>query len=403
MDQRQALSLSMDAVVVFRRLMDGPVLSALAALLRTPEQETATQVRCYSAFLSALYDEGFNLSHYLLREAVLSETIYLHRLGTGQEIPPVLQACVEQELALLDRLSHLSYEALQGMIHCPVPLPGYATTDLDFAAEYHRQIATVGQRGWGLFAQHTMFRLQDGALIPACPADPTTLEMLSGYTQQRQQVVENTKALMLGLPAANMLLYGDAGTGKSSTVKAVTNLYAKDGLRLIELQKHQLRELPRLMENLQENPLKFILFIDDLSFQESDDDFHALKGILEGSSCVRSSNVVVYATSNRRHLVKETFSDRAGDDLHLRDSIQETMSLADRFGLTVLFSAPGKALYLQIVHALAQQKGISMEPEELDQQAERFALEKGGRSPRTAEQFTNYLLTTNCGEGLSLC
>ena len=403
MDQRQALSLSMDAVVVFRRLMDGPVLSALAALLRTPEQETAAQVQRYSAFLSALYEEDFNLSQYLLREAVLSETIYLHRLGTGQEIPPVLQTCVERELSLLDQLSHLSCEALQGMIHCPVSLPGYETTDLDFAAEYHRQIAAVGQRGWGLFAQHTMFRLQDGALIPACPADPTTLEMLSGYTQQRRQVVENTKALMLGLPAANLLLYGDAGTGKSSTVKAVANLYAKEGLRLIELQKPQLRELPRLMASLQENPLKFILFIDDLAFQESDDDFHALKGILEGSSCVRSSNAAVYATSNRRHLVKETFSDRAGDDLHLRDSIQETMSLADRFGLTILFSAPGKALYLQIVHALAQQKGLSIEADELDRQAERFALEKGGRSPRTAEQFTNYLLTTNCGEGLSPC
>ncbi len=131
--------------------------------------------RCYSAFLSALYDEGFNLSHYLLREAVLSETIYLHRLGTGQEIPPVLQACVDQELSLLDQLSHLSCEALQGMIQCPVSLPENETTDLDFSAEYHRQIATVGQRGWGLFAQHTMFRLLDGALIPACPADPTTL------------------------------------------------------------------------------------------------------------------------------------------------------------------------------------------------------------------------------------
>lgn len=394
----------MDAAVVFRPLMDGPVLSPLADLLRTPEQEALSiRVQRYTAFISALYAHDFNFSRYLLYEAVHSETAYLHLLGMGRPVPPVLRECVDRELALLDRLAHLTCEELQAMVDCPVPLPSYETCELDFTSEYHRLTADVAKRGWGIFAEHTMFRLGEGGLVPACPADATTLASLSGYTAQRQQVVENTKALMRGLPAANMLLYGDAGTGKSSTVKAVTNLYAKDGLRLIELQKNQLRQLPELMAQLQDNPLKFILFIDDLSFQKNDDDFHALKGILEGSSCVRASNVVVYATSNRRHLVRENFSDREGDELHLRDSIQETVSLADRFGLTVLFSVPGKALYLQIVHALAQQKGITMDQDQLDRQAEMFALEKGGRSPRTAEQFTNYLLTADCGEDLSLC
>ncbi len=403
MDQMQTLSLAMDTAVVFRTLMEGPVLSALAELLRTPEGEMSRRAACYTRFISALYAREFNFSRYLLKEAVRSETVYLRLLAMGRPIPPVLAECVERELALLDQLARLTSERLQAMVGCPAPLPGYETCELDFAAEYHRQTANVGKTGWGMFAEHTMFRLREGELVPACPADATTLEMLSGYEAQRQQVAENTGALMLGLPAANMLLYGDAGTGKSSTVKAVTNLYAKDGLRLVELQKNQLRALPELMARLQENPLKFIIFIDDLSFQSNDDDFHALKGILEGSSCVRSSNVVVYATSNRRHLVKENFSDREGDELHLRDSIQETMSLADRFGLTVLFSVPGKALYLQIVHALALQKGVTMDQNELDRQAETFALEKGGRSPRTAEQFTNYLLTVNCGEDLSLC
>lgn len=403
MEQSQVLALSMDTAVVFRSLMDGPVLSALADLLRTPEQAVSIRVQHYTAFISALYAHDFNFSHYLLREAVHSENRYLHLLSMGNPIPSVLQECVDRELKLLDRLAHLTCEQLQNMVNCPVQLPGYETSELDFAAEYYRLTADVAKTGWGIFAEHTMFRLSGTRLMPASPADATTLESLSGYTAQRQQVVENTKALMRGLPAANMLLYGDAGTGKSSTVKAVTNLYAKDGLRLVELQKNQLRQLPELMAQLQDNPLKFIVFIDDLSFQQNDDDFHALKGFLEGSSCVRASNVVVYATSNRRHLVKENFSDREGDELHLRDSIQETLSLADRFGLTVLFSVPGKALYLQIVHALAMQKGITMDQNELDRQAEQFALSKGGRSPRTAEQFTNYLLTADCGEDVSSC
>lgn len=393
----------MAGAVVFRDLMDGPVLSPLAQLLSAPEASLDQQVRWYTAFLSALYAHTCNFSRYLLEQAVCSENLYLHLVGMGRPVPPVLERCVERELELLDQLAHLTCQQLHAMIDCPIPLPEYETQTLDFGAEYRRRTAQVGRLGWGMFAQHTMFRLKDGQLAPACPADATTMESLSGYEAQRQQVAENTRALIQGLPAANMLLYGDAGTGKSSTVKAVVNRYAGEGLRLVELQKHQLRQLPELMTQLQENPLKFILFIDDLSFQSNDDDFHGLKGILEGSSCVRASNVVVYATSNRRHLVKERFSDREGDELHLRDSIQETMSLADRFGLTVLFSVPNRALYLQIVHALARQKGIAMDEKELDRQAEAFALEKGGRSPRTAEQFTNYLLTANCGEDSLPC
>ena len=147
------------------------------------------------------------------------------------------------------------------------------------------------------------------------------------------------------------------------------------------------------METLRENPLKFIIFVDDLSFRKDDDNFATLKAILEGSASVKAPNTVIYATSNRRHLIQESFSDREGDDVHRNDTIQETMSLSSRFGLTILFNRPAKPEYLAIVHALADAKGIQMDDRELETQAAAFAIRKGGATPRAAEQFTDSLLT----------
>jgi len=188
------------------------------------------------------------------------------------------------------------------------------------------------------------------------------------------------------------LLCGDAGAGKSSTVKAVANAFFDEGVRLIELRKDQLHYLPYVMGKISGNPLKFIIFIDDLSFRKSDDDFSMLKAALEGSASAKADNAVIYATSNRRHIIKESFSDRDGDDVHRNDTLQETLSLSERFGLVVLFSKPNKALYLEIVRELAARRGVQMSGEELDLQAEAFALKKGSRSARCAEQFIDSLL-----------
>jgi predicted AAA+ superfamily ATPase len=195
-----------------------------------------------------------------------------------------------------------------------------------------------------------------------------------------------------GKPSANVLLYGDAGTGKSSTVKAVANAFYSSGVRLIELRKDQMSLLPLVMEKINRNPLKFIIFIDDLSFNQNNDDFSMLKAALEGSASATADNAVIYATSNRRHIVKESFGDREGDDVHRNDTMQETLSLSERFGLTVLFSKPNKQLYLTIVKELAKRAGITMDEKELELQAEAFALRKGNRSARCAEQFINSLL-----------
>ena len=205
-------------------------------------------------------------------------------------------------------------------------------------------------------------------------------------------MVANTRAFGEGRPAANVLLCGDAGTGKSSTVKAVANAFFDEGVRLIELRKDQLSLLPLVMGKISGNPLKFIIFIDDLSFNQNDDNFSMLKAALEGSASAKADNAVIYATSNRRHIVKESFAERDGDDVHRNDTLQETLSLAERFGLVVLYTKPSKALYLEIVRELAKKSGIEMPVAELEIKAEAFALTKGSRSARCAEQFIESLL-----------
>jgi len=229
--------------------------------------------------------------------------------------------------------------------------------------------------------------VENGRLVPVRHPDPQRLAQLPGYEGEREKVIANTKALIAGLPANNVLLYGDAGTGKSSTVKAIANEYAGLGLRLVEVKKNQLYQIPDLMDALAANPLKFILFIDDLSFTANDDNFAALKAILEGSVGGRAGNIAVYATSNRRHLIKETLGDRAGDDIHEADTKQELMSLSARFGLTVTFLRPEKDRFAYIVAELAAQYGVDIPAEELLVKAEAFAIRAGGRSPRVAKQF----------------
>ena len=246
--------------------------------------------------------------------------------------------------------------------------------------------------GVGMFGLNKAFRIKekdggDVEFVAINNMDKVMLDDLIGYEIQKKKLVDNTKAFVEGRAANNVLLYGDAGTGKSSTVKAIANEYAADGLRLVEVKKNQLYQIPDLMDQLAANPLKFILFIDDLSFSSNDDNFAALKAILEGSVGGRARNIAVYATSNRRHLIKETLSDRTGDDIHEADTRQELMSLSARFGLTVTFQRPEKARFEVILTELAKQHGIEMPHDELLTKAEAFAIRAGGRSPRVAKQF----------------
>ena len=261
--------------------------------------------------------------------------------------------------------------------------------------EYREHLASMERHGFGIYARHRAFRLagseEDPRLVPVAHPDAVSVANLYGYERQRAAVVENTRMLLAGLPAANVLLYGDAGTGKSATVKATANLLAPEGLRLVELTRTQLHLLPRLLDELAHNPLRFVVFIDDLSFQDSDEDFSALKAVLEGGVSARAANTAIYATSNRRHLVRETFSSREGDEIHRQDTMQETLSLSERFGLRVRYDRPGRDDYLAIVKGLAGERGLELPAEALALEAERFATRAGGRSARAARQLVDRL------------
>ncbi|MGN0686216.1 MAG: ATP-binding protein [Gemmiger sp.] len=384
--QRMEWLARLDALVVFRNLLNTPLLRALRAALAAEEWDLGGTV---AAFEATLFAQGTNWTDALL-DAVLEDENLCLRTAAGGDAGPVLEKALTGEL---DFLQALGRAGLDDLCHgAPEYLPRWEVTpDADFHAAYEARRAAVGQKGYGIFARHHVFTLEDGHLTPVRYPDPQRLSELPGYEREREKVIANTRALLEGKPTNNVLLYGDAGTGKSSTVKAIANEFAPDGLRLIEVKKNQLYQIPALMDELAKNPLKFILFIDDLSFVANDDNFAALKAILEGSVGGRSHNVVVYATSNRRHLVKESMSDRSGDDLHASDTRQELMSLAARFGLTVTFQQPDKERFDAILLELARQYGVQMPSDQLFIKGAAFALRAGGRSPRVAKQFIEML------------
>ena len=372
----------LDGLVVFRGLLAAEPLCALRAALAADD---AALTGAVAAFEAALFARGTNWPDALL-EAVLEDENLCLKVAAGQDAGPVLEKAMDDELDFLQALGRAPLdEVFPG---AAAFLPRWQVTpDADYHAAYAARRAAMGQKGYGMFARHHVFALEEGRLVPVRYPDPQRLSELPGYEQEREKVIANTRALLAGMPANNVLLYGDAGTGKSSTVKAIANEFAADGLRLVEVKKNQLYQIPDLMDKLAANPLKFILFIDDLSFTANDDNFAALKAILEGSVGGRARNIAVYATSNRRHLIKETLSDRTGDDIHEADTRQELMSLSARFGLTVTFQRPEKARFEVILTELAKQHGIEMPHDELLTKAEAFAIRAGGRSPRVAKQF----------------
>ena len=244
--------------------------------------------------------------------------------------------------------------------------------------------------GAGLFGRYSAFRWREDGLQAVEEPDPVRLVELVGYEREREPLLENTRRFLAGLPAHHVLLYGLPGAGKSSTVKAVLNEYADRGLRLVEVAKEDLGELPRVLETLRGRGPRFVLFVDDLSFEEHEVEYKSLKALLEGSIERTPENVRVYATSNRRNLVRERFSERE-DDVHARDTVQEKLSLAARFGLRITFSVPDQGRYLEIIARLVRQRGIEVPEGELVERAMLWDRWHAGRSGRTARQFVDEL------------
>ena len=378
--------LQLNSLAIFRNLLKSPVLVKLENLISNAD-DSVMAVKLYAEFVSELYHHGDNFSDYIYNFVLEDENFYIKARSKGIDPGQAIESALANELLILQNLSRLKSDDLKSFVNYYGFLPDWNTTEYDFASSYRKRLQNVSKYGFGMFAKYHMFNIIDGSVTPVKYPDSQLPGDLACYERERGIVVKNTLSLLNGGGASNVLLYGDAGTGKSSTVKAIANQYKDDGLRLVEVKKQQLYMLPDILEQLSDTPLKFIIFIDDLSFMENDDNFTALKAMLEGSVSAISRNIVIYSTSNRRHLVKEQFSDRTGnDDIHINDTLQEIMSLSARFGITVTFQRPDKETYLSIVSQIAESHGVAVD-EQLLINAEAFAIRNNGRSPRAAKQF----------------
>lgn len=386
--------------------MKRSVVKAYYKLLLSLDSEPDEFLNAYGDFYSLISERGFSnrLAYAMTEAALFDENCFTRAAAAGKydTLPDnVLKAVKRDCEAILAASSLTSEELLKAYKHYgeiweiadSLPrweagecAPSFKMFDgsLKNVARYYKE------NGCGIFARYKAFIWRDGDIQPVLHPDRIDMDSFTGYEIQRDMVVNNTKSFIEGKSCNNCLLYGDKGTGKSSTVKAVANEFRKDGLRIVEIPKERLIDFPILVDKIAALPMKFIIFIDDLSFQKQDQSYTTLKAVLEGGLAARPDNALIYATSNRRHLVKESFSDRT-DDVNTRDNMQESLSLSDRFGLAVCYSIPTKKEFVDIVIALARQKGIQMSDEELEMGAERFALSRGGRSPRCAKQYVESL------------
>lgn len=423
---------ALDNLTLLRPLLDQAPLKALreaadhADPAQAPPQQAVARLLYELSAVSTLW-ESDHLSFaadpwqaWLIDALISADNPWARLVEQKSDPGPVLDHLLQRDLHLLDAVRPVyqciapealkvanwqpkarrwdpppHQEALRTLVRALVgPEPWSNHTD--------ELVAFVQKAGAGPFNRAAAFSWdpQSESLVPVRRLDPTRIEDLIGYQRERQKVLDNTERLLQGEPAQHMLLYGDRGTGKSATVKALVHAYQDDGLKLVELSKRHLDSLPRLLEILSQRASKFVLFVDDLSFEGEETEYKELKALLEGSVHAPPQNVKVYATSNRRHLVRESFTDRAGienNDVRARDTLEETMSLADRFGITVVFTAPGEEEYLAIVRGLAAQRGIDLPLETLEAKALRWARWQNGRTARTARQFIDTLTKHTMG------
>lgn len=257
------------------------------------------------------------------------------------------------------------------------------------------------QYGVGMFGLNKAFRLREGIkegvkIVPINNMEKVMLKDLVGYESQKEALVANTRAFLQGKKANNVLLFGDSGTGKSTSIKAIVNEFYEEGLRMIEIYKHQFKDLSEVIGQIKNRNYKFIIYMDDLSFEEFEIEYKFLKAVIEGGVETKPDNILIYATSNRRHLIKETWKDREDmeqdGELHRSDTMEEKLSLANRFGVTIYYGKPSRNEYYHIVTELAHQQGVTLSDEALKVEANRWELRHGGLSGRTAQQFIHYLL-----------
>lgn len=395
---------------VLHTLHSDPIIALLAECMDDGDAQKNTQ--CCAQLIAAAESLGLSgnlLPRYLLhllthKPNLISETMERTGLPPGNSLRHLfsLDIAALRPLLTLPTSTFLgtdildNYEPTQTVYGktCNFLLPLLETAKN--TEEYAQAILTFYARyGYGDLVEYAAFRWDDAenSICGIKYFERIRMNDLIGYKHQKEQLIQNTHAFVRGKPANHVLLVGARGTGKSSAVKALVSNYEDSGLRLVQITKKQLRKLPEIMNELRNYAAKkFIIFLDDLSFEDSDAEFKSVKSAIEGGVSSCPSNVRLYATSNRRHLVRETWREREQDELYRDDSIHETISLSDRFGLVIHYHAPDQEEYLAIIDHLLSKKGIRLSPEELRIAGLRWEMTHSGRSGRTAQQFVAYYL-----------
>lgn len=389
-----ALRAALRGISAYRELTGTTVMFNAATLLDAlSNREGEDALTAYTALFYTLRQEGCEgLGDWLWDWLRYTETPYSRLLDQGKS-DPALENAARRDVDTLVLLAQTdcdrfidAMKPLLGNEYAPVlaGLPRWraaAPFDFDSLTQFYRE------HGAGEFARYRAFLWEDGALVPVADPDCPRPEDLLGYEHQRGMVEQNTRLMMAGRQANNVLLFGDGGTGKSATVKSMLYLPGMEDLRLIEVEKENLTGMPELIRSLEGRRQKFILFIDDLAFDQDDKTYSALKTILEGTLEKRPVNVCICATSNRRHLVRQTFADRAGDEVDTFETISEKTALAERFGLRIPYLTMNKTDYLALVDHLAAQAGLDIPADRLHAQAMTWEIRHAGRTPRVARQF----------------
>ena len=404
----------MRSLTVYRNLLADETVSRFLRLLSAAESgDAASFCALYAEFFHSLAEAvpTLDLGAHLEELVRFDDNAFSRDAARKDDGNPCdsLRMAAERDLSIIARLINITAGRLKQSfaesngLDAVAALPDYTTNargifaagdllaSLKFAETFYRR------SGFGIYARYRSFRWQNG-LVGVVNPDQVLLTDLKEYEYERGLVLSNTQDFLEGRGGGNLLLYGDRGTGKSSTVKALGSQYRDDGLRIVELSKGGISELHALLEILREVPLRFILFLDDLTFETDDAEFSALKSVLEGGVAARPENCRIYATSNRRHLVRESFSERGSDDVNANDTMQEKLALYDRFDQTVNFFAPDQERYLSIVRALAAERSITISLDDLERGAIQWAIRAGGRSPRTAKQYVDWA-SVQCQRG----
>jgi len=388
------LRAALRGISAYRNVLEAPLMVTACRLLDAlAEGDGQTALEAYAALFYDLRAEGCaTLGAWLWDALRYEESPYPKALehGTADRL---LEAAARQDVVTFARLAELDCGEIIDKLSTLLPeeyapvLKGLPRWTKGVSFTFGKLKRFYKAEGAGIFARYRAFLWRDGSCIPVSEPDCISQSELIGYEWQRSEVLGNTKGLVGGRPVNNVLLYGDSGTGKSATVKSLLAVPELAGLRLIEVEKGDLNDLPELIRALGGRRQKFILFVDDLTFDQDARTYSALKTILEGGLEKRPVNVAIYATSNRRNLVRQTFSDRVGDEVDAVETIQEKTSLAERFGLRIPYLTMNKNEYLDMVEKMAVQHGISMNREKLRTEAVKWEIQHHGRTPRVARQF----------------